>query len=76
VGYWRYDRPAQLDLLDALYVRLHLHIDFFLPVMKLQEQGRFGSKVKRIHDDPQTPYARLLASPSISNDKKAELQEA
>jgi len=76
VGYWRYDRPEQLDLLDALYARLHLYINFFLPVMKLQEKVRFGSKVKRIHDDPQTPYARLLASPSISDDDKAELQEA
>jgi hypothetical protein len=76
VGYWRYDRREQLDLLDALYVRLHLYVNFFLPVMKLQEKVRLGSRVKRIYDDPQTPYARVLASPSVSEEDKAELQEA
>ena len=44
--------------------------------MKLQEKVRLGSKVLRIHDDPQTPYARVLASPSVSEEDKAELQEA
>lgn len=76
VGYWRYDSPAQLELLDRLYVRLHLYVNFFLPVGKLQEKVRFGSKVKRIYDDPQTPYARVLASPSVSEEDKAELREA
>jgi hypothetical protein len=76
VGYWRYDSPGQLELLDLLYARLHLYVNFFLPVVKLQEKVRFGSKVKRIYDDPQTPYARLLANPSVSAEDKAELQEA
>lgn len=76
VGYWRYDSPGQLELLDLLYARLHLYVNFFLPVVKLQEKLRFGSKVKRIYDDPQTPYARLLANPSVSAEDKAELQEA
>ena len=76
VGYWRYDSPGQFELLDLLYARLHLYVNFFLPVVKLQEKVRFGSKVKRIYDDPQTPYARVLASPSVSEEDKAELQEA
>ena len=75
VGYWRYDSPGQLELLDLLYIRLHLYVNFFLPVVKLQEKVRFGSKVKRIYDDPQTPYARVLASPSVSEEDKAELRE-
>jgi hypothetical protein len=76
VGYWRYDRPEHLELLHALYARLHLYFNFFLPVMKLQEKVRLGSKIVRIHDDPQTPYARVLASPSVSDEDKAELREA
>jgi hypothetical protein len=76
VGYWRYDSPEQLDLLNTLYVRLHLYVNFFLPVMKLQEKVRFGSKVKRVYDDPQTPYARVLASGHASKEDQAELQEA
>lgn len=76
VGYGRYDRPEQLELLAALYARLHFYFNFFLPVMKLQEKVRLGSKISRIHDDPQTPYARVLASPTVSQEDKAELQEA
>jgi hypothetical protein len=76
VGYYRYDRPEQLDLLNDLYTLLHLYANFFLPVMKLKEKVRVGSKVKRIYDDPQTPYARVLASTHISEEDKAELREA
>jgi hypothetical protein len=76
VGYWRYDSPEQLDLLNTLYTRLHLYVSFFLPVMKLKEKVRFGSKVKRLYDDPQTPYARVLASDHVSKEDKAELREA
>jgi len=76
VGYGRYDSPEQLALLDALYTQLRLYVNFFLPVMKLKQKERLGSKVKRLYDDPQTPYARLLASDDISEEDKAELQEA
>jgi hypothetical protein len=76
VGYWRYDSPEQLDLLNTLYARLRLYINFFLPVMKLEEKVRVGSKVKRVYDDPQTPYARALDSHDVSEDDKTELREA
>jgi hypothetical protein len=76
VGYWRYDNPEQLALLNTLYARLHLYVNFFLPVMKLEEKVRTGSKVKRVYDDPQTPYARALASHDVSEDDKTELREA
>jgi hypothetical protein len=76
VGYGRYDTPEQLDLLNTLYARLHFYVNFFLPVMKLEERVRLGSKVKRRYDDPQTPYARVLADDHVSEDDKAELREA
>ena len=44
--------------------------------MKLQEKVRVGSKVKRSYEDPQTPYARVLASHDVSDEDKAELREA
>ena len=44
--------------------------------MKLEEKVRIGSKVKRVYDDPQTPYARVLASHHVSGEDKAELREA
>ena len=44
--------------------------------MKLEEKVRIGSRVKRIYDDPLTPYARLLANHHVSDENKAELREA
>jgi hypothetical protein len=76
VGYCRYDTPEQLDLLNRLFAVMHYYVNFFLPVMKLKEKIRQGSKVKRIYDKPQTPYARVLASPDLSDEHKAELRDA
>jgi hypothetical protein len=76
VGYGRYDSPAQLELLNTLYARLHFYVNFFLPVMKLEEKVRVGSQVKRRYDDPQTPYARVMTDDHVSEDDKAELREA
>ena len=76
VGYGRYDTPAQLELLNRLYVLLHYYNNFFLPVVKLKEKIRIGSRVKRVYDEPQTPYARLLDSKLLTPDEEAELREA
>jgi hypothetical protein len=75
VGYYRYDTPEQLDLLNRLYAVMHFYVNFFLPVMKLKEKTRVGSKVKKTYDDPQTPYARVLSSPDVSEEDKAQLRE-
>jgi hypothetical protein len=75
VGYHRYHTPPQLDLLNRLYAVMHFCVNFFLPVTKLKEKSRVGSKVKKRHDKPQTPYARVLASPQVSEDHKALLRE-
>jgi hypothetical protein len=76
VGYERYDTEEQLDLLNRLYALLRLYTNFFLPVMKLKEKVRVNSKVKRIYDEPRTPYARVLESEHVSDSDKAELREA
>jgi len=74
VGYHRYDSPEQLELLNRLYAVMHFYVNFFLPVMKLEEKTRVGSKVKRVHNKPQTPYARVLDSHQVSEEHKAELR--
>jgi hypothetical protein len=74
VGDLRFDTPAQLKLPDQLYELLHFYVNFFLPVMKLKEKVRKGSQVKRIYDTPQTPYARVLASPHVSRKVKTQLR--
>jgi hypothetical protein len=74
VGYYRYDTPEQLDLLQAFYQLLRLYTNFFQPVMKLVEKVRAGSHVTRRYDTPTTPYHRVLAHPAIPNDVKERLQ--
>lgn len=66
VGYRRFHTRRQVDLLNQLYGRYRLYVNFFLPVMKLQEKVRVGSHVKKVYDRPQTPYARTLASTEIT----------
>lgn len=73
VAYYRYDSPEQLVLLNAIYAALRLYTNFFLPVMKLQEKVRTGSKVTRRYDAPLTPYKRLLDHPRISQGIKDTL---
>jgi hypothetical protein len=75
VGYYRYHTPEQLDLLDRLYAVMHFYTNFFLPVTKLKEKMRVGSKVKKTHQVPQTPYARVLACPEVSEQEKVQLRE-
>jgi hypothetical protein len=74
VGDLRYDSPKQITLLNRLYDLLHLYLNFFIPVMRLDHKERHGSKVKRHHDQPQTPYARTLADPHVSAKDKAKLR--
>jgi len=74
VGDQRFDTLAQLKLLDQLYELLHSYVNFYLPVMKLQEKVRQGNKVKRIDDKPQTPCARVLARPDVSRKVKLHLR--
>lgn len=74
VGDLRYDTPQHLRLLEALYELLHFYVNFFMPMMKLKEKIHQANKVKRVYDEPQTPYARALASPDVSDEIKAELR--
>jgi hypothetical protein len=75
VGYYRYDTPQQLELLQLLYSHLRLYTNFFQPVMKLKEKIRTGSHLTRRYDEPQSPYARLLAHPDIDPQRKEALRQ-
>ena len=35
---------------------------------------RVNSRVRRVHDDPQTPYQRVLVCPEVSEDRKERLR--
>jgi hypothetical protein len=75
VGYYRYDTPQEMEIINAIYVLQRLYANFFLPYMKLVEKVRDGSKVKKKYDKPKTPYHRVLASRYVKADIKAQLRK-
>ncbi|HEX7594386.1 MAG TPA: hypothetical protein VF429_09465 [Anaerolineae bacterium] len=74
VGYGRFDTQPQVNQLNELYGVYRLYINHFLPVTKLQQKVRVGSRVKKIYDAPKTPYQRVLDSTEVSQSVKAKLR--
>ena len=74
VGYDRYQTQRQVQQLNALYQVYRLYVNHFLPVMKLIAKMRQGSKVKKMYDEPKTPYQRVLDSPHVSDEAKRKLR--
>lgn len=73
LGYRRFDNPKIVDLLNDLYKNeWRLYHNFFLPSVKLIEKERLRSKLIKKHDQPKTPYQRILeADPAdVSNHAK------
>ena len=58
VGYLRLQTEQEVELLNELYDRLRLLVNFFYPSQKLVAKTRQGARVRRVYDDPQTPYQR------------------
>ena len=75
VGYDRYSSRAAFEALQQLYPLLCLQLNFFRPVRKLVGKERLGAKVVKRYDDPRTPYQRLLASGSLSDASRAQLEK-
>jgi len=67
--------PPNSWICSTAYALLHDYTNSFLPVAKLHSKTRDGSRVTRTYDKPQTPYARVLASPHVSEEHKAALRE-
>jgi hypothetical protein len=74
VGYLRLTTDEQLRCLGELYRPLNLFTNYFQPSTKLVKKTRSGSKVKKIHDTPQTPYQRLLNDPRINSTIRKQLK--
>ena len=63
LGYVRYESPAALAAINAVYADLRLLQNLFLPSVKLQRKERVGARVRRRYDAPQTPLDRVRACP-------------
>ena len=73
VGYARYEGERELELVNELYDRLRLQINFFKPVMKMVAKQRRGSRIWKKYDVPKTPYRRICESPEVAGKIKRHL---
>ncbi len=73
VGYARYEGEREQELVNELYDRLRLQINFFKPVMKMVAKQRRGSRIWKKYDVPKTPYRRICESPEVADKIKREL---
>jgi hypothetical protein len=74
IGYMRIDNPDAIPLMNDLYKNeWNLFYNFFIPSFKLIEKKRIKSKVIKKHDQPKTPYQRVLESTYISEQSKVKL---
>ncbi len=75
-GYYRIDDKTLLDDINRLYKEeCSLLHNYFYPTMKLIDKKRIKSKIRKVHDKPQTPYVRLMGSGDISEERKQLLTE-
>jgi hypothetical protein len=74
VGDGRYETQRQVNQLNARYAIYRLYANHFLPMQKLSAKVREGSRVKKIYDDPKTPYQRVLDSDPVNPEAKRKLR--
>jgi hypothetical protein len=74
VGWERYDTPAALTALTALYTDLRLFQNLFQPSMKLARTVRVGARLIRRYARPQTPFERVQACGQADPTRLAALQ--
>lgn len=73
LGYARYDTQSQLNIINRILVLYRLYVNFFQPVVRLQEKVRTGSKVTRKYGQALTPYQRIIICPEIDPTVKEQL---
>ena len=72
-GYGRLEGIRAVEALARLYSASRLFVNFFQPSFKLAEKKRVGARVSKRYHAPETPCARLLASPAIPEATKERL---
>ena len=76
-GYDRIEDPGIVLLMNEVYMAYwNPLLNFFTPVLKLKSKDRIGGRVKKIYDEPKSPYKRLLENTYVPEKEKAKLREA
>lgn len=74
LGYDRLDQQWDVDYINDMYVNYWLPLwNFFTPVMKLKSKTRVGGRIVKVHDEPQTPFARVINCEHVSQEQKQTL---
>lgn len=73
VGYWRYDTPRELGVLNQIWAELSPLTNLFTPQQKLISKTRLGAKVTKRYDTARTPYQRLLEHPDALDEVDRDL---
>jgi hypothetical protein len=75
-GYERYDNPQAAPLINALCKGpLGQLQNCFLPTHKLEKKKRQAGRTVRIYGPAQTPLARVLAAPQVTEKTKTQLRQ-
>ena len=75
VGYHRYDTPAELLLLNEIWVLQSQMTNYFLPQQKLISKVRDGAKVTKKYDKATTPHRRAERYDAVTVEDKAILAD-
>lgn len=74
-GYERFDKKLQIKMMNEIYKTLWNPLwNHFTPVMKLKTKTREGGKIIKTHDEPKTPYQRLMDSGLLTTDETNTLK--
>lgn len=73
VGYRRLEGLTAAAALARLYTAARLFVNFFQPSFKLASKTRVGATVHKTYHVPATPYAKLVALPTVSEATKERL---
>jgi len=74
-GYQRFEKIELVALMNLIYKRYWNPLqNFFVPSQKLIRKTRIGGRVKKEHDQPQTPYQRLMDSDTLTSEDKKKLR--
>lgn len=74
IGYDRLDQHWDVEYINDLYQNYWLILwNFFTPVMKLKSKTRVGGRIVKVHDEPKTPFERLLESEQLTQEEKQAL---
>jgi hypothetical protein len=76
LGYERLENPELLEPINMLYGGAWpLYHNHFCPSVKLVEKRRDGACQIKRHDQPKTPYQRLLESGALNGQKRVALEQ-